>query len=100
MQSEANTNLNMPNALLSPRDQQRKFLVKMALEASPCPVCNTMLNQYEASGDRYRMDAHYSDDDYQCPHCNEKLTMLVLYYGGARLWRTQRQAATEKLAIS
>jgi hypothetical protein len=39
-----------PNALLSPLDQQKRFVLRQASMRLPCPNCGTLQNQFEAAG--------------------------------------------------
>jgi hypothetical protein len=72
--------LNTPDALLRGLDKQRKFLLRVALQRSPCPVCGKPCNLLEASGvalNDYAFDG--KDRRFHCPEpfCAVELTQVV-----------------------
>jgi len=83
--------LQISPLLLTELDKQRAYLVRMALQQSPCPFCATPLDQYEASEDRYSVENEHRDDDYRCPNCQAALLfVLPLFGGGAWFWMPGR----------
>lgn len=75
--------LTTQKALLDPLDQQRQFVLRMALAPCRCPACKAVICQVSASTGDWdtEMDRHTSDDAYACPSCQALLTWYLTFQG-------------------
>lgn len=70
--------------------QKRYYFDAFARIQKPCPLCGELLNNYEASEDRYSVASNYDldhggdgrDGGYQCPTCHTPLQFDLYLFGG------------------
>lgn len=65
----------MSPELLDPIEKQERFLLQIALLKRPCPACEALCHQVEASRGVYDLGA--ATDDFACPACKAPLTVTV-----------------------
>jgi hypothetical protein len=66
---EAERLAGTPTGLLSPIEQQQKYLAQIHLIPIQCPNCEEGLPQIDA--------IHLTGDHYECPHCTAKIRYVV-----------------------
>lgn len=92
--------LTMPEPR-TPREEQARYLLRIALQPIPCPVCKGMLCQVSASTKGYDPESSevHGDNSYACPFCGAKLHYYLLLFGGGHgfdLQPGQRVVGTEE----
>lgn len=84
--------LKLPHEVLGEIERQMVYLIRIDLNANPCPVCKKMLNFFEAAGitiDDY--DGGSTKYQCRCPSCTAPLTQVIPFYpygNGGWFWDT------------
>lgn len=71
---------NTPKGLLTSLDQQRQFLLKLALMQSPCPWpdCKKLVSQVDAADPAtWTLEKGDMDSAFTCPHCKRGLQRII-----------------------
>lgn len=74
--------------LLGPYDQQRQFLLSVALRLAPCPICGHDQTQIDAAGVAFDdFDATgVHKHTFTCPKCDCPLQVIIPLFGASWLW--------------
>ena len=84
--------LNLPPPLLSERDKQRLFLLRVQATARPCPACHKAVNAFDAAGiDIDDYDFSPTPRLFRCPHCQAMLEQVVPAFSIGPLWQWRLQ---------
>jgi hypothetical protein len=76
--------LNTGNGyLFSPRDQQRQYILRLALEPLQCPCCMRIVCQRSCGFETFNSEPK-PDDSYECPLCDVKLQWGMELIGGGQ----------------
>jgi hypothetical protein len=85
--------------LLSRRQQQTLYCLRIATTPMPCPNCLTTVSEVDCSGvelDEYDADG-YTRYDYQCPVCDTHLVDVVPFQGQIH-WRRKHPNVVKEAA--
>ncbi len=83
--------LKTPDELLTEIQRQEKFLLRVAAQPMPCPVCHGAVNQFVAAGlsvDEFQ-PGYSSRHTFRCPSCQVELIAVVPFFGPPYLWRVK-----------
>ena len=88
--------------LLTERERQLLYCLRIALTPAPCPVCGRILNQVEASGLPLNEfpAGNTSQVQYRCPDCQSRLLEVVPFMGPVYLWQADHQELRKRLNIT
>lgn len=89
--------LRTPRKLLTTLEQQAVFLLHMALEKHPCPVCGKKQDQLEAAGitlDEYSVEE--PSPPFACVECHTPIVIVVPMISTERWFWVTKDAAERK----